>query len=326
MVETYYEVLEVDPDATQADIEAAYRERVLETHPDQSDDADAATEFQRVTEAESVLSDESERARYDRLGHDAYVRLEGGPTLEDTGTTADSTDRTETSAADSTDRTRTDSADGGTGGSRRSTTTAGSAGSGTSTRHRWERVKEEVRQERSDSSAGFSAGAHTGTSTGVSGTTETVTGFGSATETASGENSRSDEPEAGEDTDDGYTVHDWNGEIHFEWEGRPFTQAAAVTLACIWVLYPLLVYSTVTPAFPLGINGIVAACTLALVAYTLTFPRVATAVFGTWGVVLPAVAHWTPLLSPTSLRGMIAIGLVWVPLGYAVAVWWALRP
>lgn len=73
MGETYYEVLGVSPDATPEEIEEAYRERVLETHPDHSEHPDATERFQRVTTAESVLSDEVERARYDRLGHEAYV-------------------------------------------------------------------------------------------------------------------------------------------------------------------------------------------------------------------------------------------------------------
>ncbi len=73
MGDTYYDVLGVDPDATRDEIESAYRDRVLETHPDHSDDPDAAERFQRVMTAKSVLTDETERARYDRLGHEAYV-------------------------------------------------------------------------------------------------------------------------------------------------------------------------------------------------------------------------------------------------------------
>ncbi|PSP98465.1 hypothetical protein BRC89_07925 [Halobacteriales archaeon QS_4_70_19] len=69
----YYTVLGVDRDASVADIRAAYRDRVKETHPDRNDAPDAAEQFQRVRRAEAVLTDADERARYDRLGHEAYV-------------------------------------------------------------------------------------------------------------------------------------------------------------------------------------------------------------------------------------------------------------
>ena len=75
MDRTYYEVLGVSSDASQSEITEAYRERVLETHPDRNDDPDSTDELILVTEAEDVLSDERERSRYDRLGHEAYVRL-----------------------------------------------------------------------------------------------------------------------------------------------------------------------------------------------------------------------------------------------------------
>ncbi|PSQ44195.1 hypothetical protein BRD17_04700 [Halobacteriales archaeon SW_7_68_16] len=69
---TFYEVLEVDGDATQAEIEAAYRERVKETHPDAADIEDT-DEFHRVVQAEAVLGDPDERETYDDLGHERYV-------------------------------------------------------------------------------------------------------------------------------------------------------------------------------------------------------------------------------------------------------------
>ncbi|WP_255149900.1 DnaJ domain-containing protein [Halorarius halobius] len=73
MGESYYELLGVSPDASRADIEAAFRERAKETHPDRSDAPDAAERFQAVRRAREVLTDPDERARYDRLGHAAFV-------------------------------------------------------------------------------------------------------------------------------------------------------------------------------------------------------------------------------------------------------------
>src|SRR6056297_626808 len=78
MTETFYDVLGVPETADQDDIQSAYREKVKEYHPDVSDRDAAAERFKAVTRAEEVLGDEAERARYDRLGHDAYVRPNGG--------------------------------------------------------------------------------------------------------------------------------------------------------------------------------------------------------------------------------------------------------
>lgn len=74
MTETFYSVFGVGPDADRERIERAYRQAVKECHPDVCDDPAAAERFKRLTAARDVLVDEDERARYDRLGHAAYVR------------------------------------------------------------------------------------------------------------------------------------------------------------------------------------------------------------------------------------------------------------
>jgi len=71
--ETYYDLLGVPSDASREEIERAYRERLKRTHPDISDDDDAAARTRRLIEARDVLTDEEERDRYDRLGHECYV-------------------------------------------------------------------------------------------------------------------------------------------------------------------------------------------------------------------------------------------------------------
>ncbi|PSQ44194.1 hypothetical protein BRD17_04695 [Halobacteriales archaeon SW_7_68_16] len=81
--ETFYDVLGVPEDATRAEIEAAYRERVKETHPDAAD-VDDTDAFRRVVRAEEVLGDPDERDTYDTLGHEAYLRTVDG---HDTSTT-----------------------------------------------------------------------------------------------------------------------------------------------------------------------------------------------------------------------------------------------
>jgi molecular chaperone DnaJ len=84
--DNYYAVLGVHPDASAADIEASYRERVKQTHPDRNDDPDASEQFQRVKRAREVLTDPDERDRYDRLGHEQYVDGTAGAGTDNAGT------------------------------------------------------------------------------------------------------------------------------------------------------------------------------------------------------------------------------------------------
>lgn len=80
MGQRYYELLGVSPEAPTEEIAAAYRDRLKETHPDVSDASDAGERTKQLIEAKEVLTDETERARYDRLGHERYVSAEHGHT------------------------------------------------------------------------------------------------------------------------------------------------------------------------------------------------------------------------------------------------------
>lgn len=81
MPEDFYDLLEVPEDASPEQVRRAFREKARVYHPDVNDDERAAAQFKTLREARDVLVDGSERAEYDRLGHDAYVRrrLDGLP-------------------------------------------------------------------------------------------------------------------------------------------------------------------------------------------------------------------------------------------------------
>jgi molecular chaperone DnaJ len=86
MTEDFYDVLGVSREASDEEIERAYREKVREYHPDVSDDPDAEEKFKKAKTAKEVLTDDEKRQLYDRLGHDRFVEAEkrgategGGP-------------------------------------------------------------------------------------------------------------------------------------------------------------------------------------------------------------------------------------------------------
>ncbi|MEK9938815.1 MAG: DnaJ domain-containing protein, partial [Ilumatobacter sp.] len=65
----FYELLGVSRQASAEEIKKAYRKRARELHPDANpDDPDAAERFKELSKAYQVLSDDDQRARYDRFG------------------------------------------------------------------------------------------------------------------------------------------------------------------------------------------------------------------------------------------------------------------
>ncbi len=80
MAEDYYKTLGVRRDASQADIEKAYRELARKYHPDLNpDDKTAKEKFQKVQAAFDVLSNSEKREMYDRYGSSFETMRAGGP-------------------------------------------------------------------------------------------------------------------------------------------------------------------------------------------------------------------------------------------------------
>ncbi len=74
----YYEVLEIERTASEADLKVAYRKQAMKFHPDRNaGDKDSEHRFKEISEAYEVLKDGDKRAAYDRFGHAAFEH--GGP-------------------------------------------------------------------------------------------------------------------------------------------------------------------------------------------------------------------------------------------------------
>ena len=75
----YYETLEVDRNADESKLKAAFRKLAMKWHPDKNPgDATSETRFKEINEAYEVLKDGEKRAAYDRFGHAAFEQGGGG--------------------------------------------------------------------------------------------------------------------------------------------------------------------------------------------------------------------------------------------------------
>lgn len=78
----FYQTLGVDKKSTPDELKKAYRKLAMQYHPDKNPgNKEAEARFKEISEAYSVLSDEQQRAAYDRFGHGAFdpsMRQQGG--------------------------------------------------------------------------------------------------------------------------------------------------------------------------------------------------------------------------------------------------------
>jgi len=66
----YYEVLDINKNATKEEIKSSYRKLALQYHPDRNKSPDAEERFKEISEAYAVLSDDEKRRQYDSFGHE----------------------------------------------------------------------------------------------------------------------------------------------------------------------------------------------------------------------------------------------------------------
>lgn len=287
MSQSYYDLLGVPTDASTAAVEAAYRERVKETHPDRSDAPDASEQFKAVCRARDVLTDPQERARYDRLGHAAYVGERPGHSRPErsteTGTTGDE------GAQASRER-------------QQRTTRAGTTADG-------EGARADGFGDPFDDAWWTDATDATAETAETAGPDENGEPFGR--QHAAANRSRS-WYRPGADGSDGYRVST------SDQRGIQFTTERIGIALVTFALYPVFVASAFLPAFPLPVNLLVGLCTLALVVYLLSVPETGVLVFGGWTLLAP-VALTTAGVGLLSGLGVLAWAFCWIPFVLAVA-------
>jgi curved DNA-binding protein CbpA len=325
MTETFYDVLGVAPDVSTSDIEDAYRERIKETHPDLNDAENADEVTQRVIEARDVLTDEDERERYDRMGHDAYVG--------DAGSEPGSGDHDSGDSAAA--RAARDAGWGDADTSGPSESTAAGTNAGPSKRRRRERTaSERVRDERRRTGRSQSNGPGrtvSSRSTGGSGpnrsqsTVGKTTAAGAASTDGGSESANATRSQAKREQI--YDAGAWNASTGYNVRNdvspgvhplrRLFSGTSLSLTAITFVLYPVMLFSTVFPPFHLVVNFTVGLCTLLLIGYLQSQPSVGVLVFGGWSLLVPA-ALFVFQIDPTGIVGLLALAGAWFPFGLSV--------
>ncbi len=311
MTETFYDLLGVPEDASKGAIEDAYREQIKQVHPDVSDDADAGERTKRLNRAKRVLTDERERARYDREGHETYTS--DSSTDSATGPAREANGRSAGASSDRQRRRR----DGHTRAGR-----ATQPGSVSESDDPWP-----GRDRRRGSRQGSSAGS-TGPSWQSSRGEQAAEGGTTAADGPSARRQSAAGTASGSHTDWSWNAWDqtrsWavrqgrSDSSGLDPERFVPTEQSVLLVVSSFLLYPFFIASVLVPLFPMVARLLVAACTLLLFAYLLSVPGIAVTVFGLWSVLAPVALVVLPGVSLFSVAGVVALSVTWVPCGLAV--------
>ncbi|WP_335999344.1 J domain-containing protein [Halorientalis halophila] len=179
-----------------------------------------------------------------------------------------------------------------------------------------------------------SGGGETATDERASAGGETTTGdtadTANAAESASGGSAAWDQSGtrpggASATTAGGYATRTEYTEQSFDRIRVPLTPGSIIQIGTMVFLYPVFLFASLAPAFPLTVNLVVGLCTILVVGYLLSIPEVGMVVFGGWGVLAPAVLVALDGVGVVSLLGVIALTACWIPFGLSVLTRMALR-
>ncbi|MDG5774840.1 DnaJ domain-containing protein [Haloarculaceae archaeon H-GB2-1] len=286
MAQTFYERLGVAADATTDEIRAAYRRRIKETHPDRNSESGASDAAKRVIRAKEVLTDDTERARYDRLGHRAYVKRTNGPS--GSASSAGGGSDSESDARSATERDERQSTVG-------------------RNRHRTARTDRTTSASAATDRTGESVAGddHERASKRRPNWTDTRDPYRKAAGKSPGSTRAQTPPGA---------VYDRRPH-----GSRLFPPEQSLILLVLTTLfYPVLVASAVFPPFPLLMNVAIGICVILTVGYLLSIPEVGVSVFGFWAIVGTVALSAMPGVTLVSLLGLVVLLTTWAPLGVAL--------
>lgn len=87
----YYQILGVEPNASEMEIRRAYRRLAIFTHPDRNPTPEATTRMQEINEAYGVIGNKNRRRKYDSARGEAIgkARTKDSPQSEDSPKTPD---------------------------------------------------------------------------------------------------------------------------------------------------------------------------------------------------------------------------------------------